>query len=157
MDRTEQPDNRLLKQAGLKITSPRLKILALLQNSTNLHVTAEEIYRKLIEQEEEIGLATVYRVLNQFEEVGLITKHHFEGGKAVFELASQHSHDHLICLDCGHVFEFKDEVIRQRQLEIAKEYGIQLSYHNLSLYGHCSNGNCILDPTVHHPKKSELK
>lgn len=152
MNQDEQQDNHLLKQAGLKITSPRRKILAILQDGANCHVTAEDIYRKLIGQDNEIGLATVYRVLNQFEEVGLITKHHFEGGKAVFELASQHSHDHLICLDCGAVFEFKDEIIQQRQLEIAKRYGIELSYHNLSLYGHCSNGDCIENTTAHNLK-----
>lgn len=149
MNQTKQQDNDLLKQAGLKVTSPRLKILALLQESANPHVNAEDLYRKLIEQGEEIGLATVYRVLNQFEEVGLITKHHFEGGKAIFELASPNSHDHLICLDCGAVFEFEDDLIRKRQAEIAKSHGIKLSYHNFSLYGHCSNGDCKKNPELH--------
>lgn len=137
-----QKEDHLLKQLGLKVTLPRLKVLALLQNPLSPHFTAEKIYRYLIEQGEEIGLATVYRVLNQFEEVGLITKHNFEGGKAVFELATQESHDHLICLDCGRVFEFEDKLIRQQQEKIAQKHHLELSDHHLALYGHCTQKNC---------------
>jgi len=106
---TVQENNAALKNAGLKITLPRLKILQLLQDPDYQHVTAEDLYKKLLDLGEEIGLATVYRVLNQFDDAGIVTRHNFEGGKAVFELATQNHHDHLICLDCGDVFEFTDE------------------------------------------------
>lgn len=149
---TVQQNNAALKNAGLKITLPRLKILELLQDPLCQHVTAEDLYKKLLDLGEEIGLATVYRVLNQFDDAGIVTRHNFEGGKAVFELATQDHHDHLICLDCGDVFEFTDEIINKRQKEIAEQYGVKLTYHSLYLYGHCSNGNCKQDPTLHHKK-----
>ncbi len=137
-----------LKKAGLKITLPRIKILELLQLPSSQHNSAEELYKKLLEHGEEIGLATVYRVLNQFDDAGIVTRHYFEGGKSVFELATQHHHDHLVCLDCGHVIEFHDDIIEQRQQEIASENGMNLQAHSLYLYGRSANGKC------NHGKKS---
>lgn len=133
-----------LKQAGLRITLPRLSVLDLIKQPENQHLSAEEIYKALIESGEEIGLATVYRVLNQFVDAGIVTRHHFESGKSVFELSTHQHHDHLICLNCGKVYEFSDEVIEQRQHEIAAEKGIELTHHSLYLYGHCVGG-CIED------------
>ena len=101
---------------------------------------------------EEIGLATVYRVLNQFDDAGIVTRHNFEGGKAVFELATQQHHNHLICLDCGEVFEFRDDIINARQKEIAEQYGVNLTFHSLYLYGHCQSGDCKAHPELHHKK-----
>lgn len=147
-----QENNVALKNAGLKITLPRLKILELLQDPEYQHVTAEDLYKRLLDSGEEIGLATVYRVLNQFDDAGIVTRHNFEGGKAVFELATQMHHDHLICLDCGEVFEFRDEVINKRQKEIAEQYSIKLTYHSLYLYGHCAGGSCKQDPSLHYKK-----
>lgn len=112
-------NNTALKKAGLKVTLPRLKILEVLQEPDNHHVSAEDLYKRLIDMGEEIGLATVYRVLNQFDDAGIVTRHNFEGGKSVFELTQQHHHDHLICLDCGKVIEFSDDSIELRQREIA--------------------------------------
>jgi Fur family ferric uptake transcriptional regulator len=137
--------NEELRRAGLKVTSPRIKILELLQSPQNQHISAEEIYKILLEKKEEIGLATVYRVLNQFEDAGILTRHHFDSGKSVFELASKDHHDHLVCLQCGQVFEFHDEVIEQRQEEIARKYNIQLSHHSLYLYGNPTTGECQHD------------
>ena len=137
--------NLALKRAGLKITSPRLKILNLLNNPDYQHTTAEALYRKLLGMGEEMGLATVYRVLNQFAEAGIVVKHYFESGKTVFELANQKHHDHLICLDCGEVFEFRDEVIEQRQKESAHKNSLSLTNHSLYIYGHCSSGVCRKD------------
>ncbi|WP_107851777.1 ferric iron uptake transcriptional regulator [Oceanimonas marisflavi] len=135
-------NNQALKKAGLKVTLPRVKILELLQQPETQHVSAEELYKLLIDQGEEIGLATVYRVLNQFDDAGIVTRHHFEGGKSVFELATQEHHDHLVCLDCGKVIEFHDEVIEQRQRDIATQFNIKLTNHSLYLYGHCNNDQC---------------
>lgn len=135
-------ENLALKKAGLKVTLPRIKILEMLQQPTNQHISAEDVYKKLIDQGEEIGLATVYRVLNQFDDAGIVTRHHFEGGKSVFELSSQEHHDHLVCLDCGKVIEFTDEVIEQRQHDIAKKHNITLTNHSLYLYGRCTNQEC---------------
>ncbi|GGA92319.1 MULTISPECIES: ferric iron uptake transcriptional regulator [Agarivorans] len=135
-------NNQALKKAGLKVTLPRMKILELLQTPNNQHISAEDLYKLLIDQGEEIGLATVYRVLNQFDDAGIVTRHHFEGGKSVFELNTQHHHDHLVCLDCGKVIEFNDETIEQRQREIAKANNIDLTAHSLYLYGHCTKGDC---------------
>ncbi|MDO4430747.1 MAG: ferric iron uptake transcriptional regulator [Lonepinella koalarum] len=130
---------KLLKKAGLKITEPRLTILALMQEHKNQHFSAEDVYKLLLEQGEEIGLATVYRVLNQFDEAHILIRHNFEGNKSVFELAPSEHHDHIICVDCGKVFEFKDEVIEKRQKEISQQHGIQLENHNLYLYGKCGD------------------
>ncbi len=134
------PDNNQeLKNAGLKVTLPRVKILEILQKPDNQHISAEDVYKILLEQNEEIGLATVYRVLNQFDDAGIVTRHHFEGGKSVFELTGKHHHDHLVCLHCGKVVEFENEVIEQAQRQVAKENGIKLTHHSLYLYGECED------------------
>ena len=130
-------DELQLKKAGLKITSPRIKILEILKKPENQHVSAEDVYKILLENNEEIGLATVYRVLNQFDDAGIVSRHHFEGGRSVFELSAKDHHDHLVCLTCGHVFEFEDDVIEQRQLEVAQANNIKLTNHSLYLYGEC--------------------
>ncbi|AEX53024.1 MULTISPECIES: ferric iron uptake transcriptional regulator [Rahnella] len=145
-------NNTALKKAGLKVTLPRLKILEVLQAPEGHHVSAEDLYKQLIDMGEEIGLATVYRVLNQFDDAGIVTRHNFEGGKSVFELTQQHHHDHLICLDCGRVIEFRDEYIEGRQREIAKKHGIKLTNHSLYLYGHCEAGDCREDESLHNDK-----
>lgn len=124
-----------IKRAGLKITQPRLKIIELLSNSPERHMSAEEIYRKLLANDEDIGLATVYRVLTQFEAAGLITRHHFEGTQAVFELSTEDHHDHMVCGKTGRVVEFFDDVIEQRQREIATQHGFKITGHSLILYG----------------------
>ncbi|MGG7056059.1 ferric iron uptake transcriptional regulator [Nitrosomonas sp. ANs5] len=131
-----------LKTMGLKTTLPRLKILNLFENSTVRHLSAEDIYKELLSEGEDIGLATVYRVLTQFEQAGLLERHHFESGKAVFELASETHHDHLVCLQCGRVEEFYDAEIEKRQAKIAKERGFTLQAHSLSLYADCIKENC---------------
>ncbi len=134
------PDqNEELKRAGLKITLPRVKILSILQDPKNQHISAEDVYKILLEQNEEIGLATVYRVLNQFDDAGIVSRHHFEGGKSVFELSHKKHHDHLVCLNCGKVVEFEDDVIEQRQLDIAQSHNITLTNHSLYLYGECKD------------------
>ncbi|MGB5444310.1 MAG: ferric iron uptake transcriptional regulator [Psychromonas sp.] len=135
-----------LKEAGLKITSPRVKILSLLQQPENQHISAEDLYKKLLEQGDEVGVATVYRVLNQFDDAGIVTRHHFEGGKSVFELANQHHHDHLVCLKCGEVIEFNDNIIEKQQKLIAEKYGITLTNHSLYLYGEPVDGKCNHKP-----------
>ncbi len=143
-------NNQALKDAGLKITLPRLKILEVLKQPQCQHISAEELYKLLLDQGEEIGLATVYRVLNQFDDAGIVTRHHFEGGKSVFELSTQHHHDHLVCLDCGAVIEFSDDIIEQRQKEIARAHNIELTNHSLYLYGRCNAGdNCKENPKLH--------
>jgi len=134
--------NQELKKAGLKVTLPRLKILEILKAPENQHISAEDVYKILLEQGEDIGLATVYRVLNQFDDAGILDRHHFEGGKSVFEISDKDHHDHLVCLDCGKVIEFEDEVIESRQNEIAKNNSIRLTNHSLYLYGRCTKENC---------------
>ncbi len=126
-----------LKEAGLKITHPRVKILQLLESSKIRHVSAEDVYRLLVESGEEIGLATVYRVLTQFENAGLAIRHHFEGGHSVFELAQETHHDHMVCVKCGRVEEFSDTEIEARQEEIAARLGFELTDHDLNMYGLC--------------------
>lgn len=135
-------ENDALKEAGLKITSPRLKILSLLQRPENQHISAEDLYKKLLEQGDEVGVATVYRVLNQFDDAGIVTRHHFEGGKSVFELANQEHHDHIVCLTCGEVIEFTDDLIEKQQILIAEKYGIKLTNHSLYLFGESIDGKC---------------
>lgn len=135
-------ENEVLKKAGLKITAQRVKILRLLQLPRNQHISAEDLYKKLLEQGDEVGVATVYRVLNQFDEAGIVTRHHFEGGKSVFELANPHHHDHLVCLKCGGVIEFNDSLIEKQQKMIAEQYGIKLTNHSLYLYGEPIDGQC---------------
>lgn len=134
--------NQELKKAGLKVTLPRLKILEILKEPKNQHISAEDVYKILLEQGEDIGLATVYRVLNQFDDAGILDRHHFEGGKSVFEISDKNHHDHLVCLDCGKVIEFEDDVIETRQSEIAAAHGIRLTNHSLYLYGRCVNEKC---------------
>ena len=131
--------NEELKKAGLKITLPRIKILTVLQIPKNQHISAEDVYKILLEQHEEIGLATVYRVLNQFDDAGIVTRHHFEGGKSVFELSQKKHHDHLVCLKCGRVIEFEDDIIENRQKDIAKSHHVKLTNHSLYLYGECED------------------
>ncbi|VAW54966.1 Ferric uptake regulation protein FUR [hydrothermal vent metagenome] len=126
-----------LKKAGLKITLPRMKILEFLESSKIRHQSAEDIYRSLLDGGEEIGLATVYRVLTQFETAGLVERHHFESGQAVFELSEKGHHDHIVCVSCGKVEEFYDELIETRQREVASEKGYQVTDHSLTLYGKC--------------------
>ena len=129
--------NTELKKAGLKVTLPRIKILEILQQPENQHISAEDLYKLLLDLGEEIGLATVYRVLNQFDDAGIVNRHHFEGGKSVFELSQKKHHDHLVCLKCGKVVEFIDHVIEERQENIAQEQGMRLTNHSLYLYGYC--------------------
>lgn len=129
--------NSELRKAGLKVTLPRVKILEILQDPNNQHISAEDVYKLLLDLGEDIGLATVYRVLNQFDDAGILTRHHFEGGKSVFELTGSHHHDHLVCLKCGKVIEFEDEIIEAKQLEISEKNGIKLTHHSLYLYGEC--------------------
>jgi Fur family transcriptional regulator, ferric uptake regulator len=131
-----------LKTIGLKTTLPRLKILNLFENSVVRHRSAEDIYKELLNEGEDIGLATVYRVLTQFEQAGLLERHHFESGKAVFELKSDGHHDHLVCLQCGRVEEFYDAEIEKRQIKIAKTRGFKLQEHSLSLYADCIKSDC---------------
>ena len=131
-----------LKNIGLKATLPRLKILEIFQHSAVRHMTAEDVYRNLLNEELDIGLATVYRVLTQFEQAGLLTRSNFESGKAVFELNEGTHHDHLVCLDCGRVEEFFDPEIEKRQQMIANERGFKLQEHALALYGSCTKTNC---------------
>ena len=128
-----------LKDVGLKITHPRIKIMRILLTSDERHVSAEDVYRLLLGNNEEIGLATVYRVLTQFEGAGLVTRHHFESGHSVFELSPEHHHDHIVCIKCGHVEEFADPDIEARQLEVAKRLGFELTDHNLNMYGICAD------------------
>ncbi|OGT44534.1 MAG: transcriptional repressor [Gammaproteobacteria bacterium RIFCSPHIGHO2_12_FULL_38_11] len=132
-------DNKELKRAGLKITAPRLKILELLENAKPHHVSAESIYQQLKEQNNDVSLATVYRVLTQFETAGLIRRHNFEGGFSVFEIEQGHHHDHMVCERCGAVKEFFDELIEKRQADIARESGFQITEHHHTIYGICRN------------------
>jgi len=126
-----------LKSAGLKVTLPRLKILEVLEKSPNHHLSAEDIYRILIEQNEEVGVATIYRVLSQFEESGIVQKLNFENNQAVYELCGLEHHDHLVCVKCNKIIEFQDDVIEKHQLQIAKKHGFELTDHSLYLYGLC--------------------
>lgn len=129
--------NSQLRSAGLKVTLPRMKILKILEDSRDRHLSAEDVYKTLLEQDDDVGLATVYRVLTQFEQAGLVLRHHFEGGHSVFELDEQGHHDHLVCLKCNKVVEFVDDVIEQRQKAIAEKHKMSLTDHSLYLYGIC--------------------
>jgi len=131
-----------LKSSGLKATLPRLKILEIFQCSVVRHLSAEDVYKQLLAENLDVGLATAYRVLTQFEQAGLLSRNHFESGKAVFELNLGAHHDHLVCLDCGLVEEFFDEEIEKRQHNIAAERGFKLAEHALSLYGNCTKEDC---------------
>ncbi|MET0266115.1 MAG: ferric iron uptake transcriptional regulator [Duganella sp.] len=131
-----------LKASGLKATLPRLKILDIFQNSEVRHLTAEDVYKILLSDNMDVGLATVYRVLTQFEQAGLLNRNHFETGKAIFELNAGSHHDHLVCVDCGRVEEFFDEAIEERQSAIAKERGFKIAEHALAIYGNCTKTAC---------------
>jgi Fur family ferric uptake transcriptional regulator len=123
-----------LKKTGLKATLPRLKIMDIFEHSKQKHLSAEDIYKLMIGSNEEIGLATIYRVLTQFEQVGLLIRHHFEGGKAVYELNEKSHHDHIVCLQCGHVTEFVNEEIENLQTKVAEEHGFKIIEHSLIIY-----------------------
>ena len=131
-------DTTGIKDAGLKITLPRIKILQILENSPKHHVSAEDVYKMLIETGEDIGLATVYRVLTQFEQAGLVTRNRFDGGNSVFEVKADSHHDHIVCRIRVEVEEFADDEIESRQKAIAKKFGFELTFHDLNLYGICS-------------------
>jgi Fur family ferric uptake transcriptional regulator len=136
-----------LKSTGLKATLPRLKILEIFQGNARRHMSAEDVYRVLLEEGSDVGLATVYRVLSQFEHAEILSRSHFEGGKAVFELNAGQHHDHLVCLDCGKVEEFYDAEIEQRQHAVAATKGFAIADHALSLYAHCTTQACPHRPT----------
>jgi Fur family transcriptional regulator, ferric uptake regulator len=131
-----------LKSTGLKATLPRLKILDVFQTGAQRHMTAEDVFRVLLQERSDIGLATVYRVLTQFEQAGILSRSHFEGGKAVYELNEGTHHDHMVCLDCGRVEEFYDAEIEKRQHAVAKAKGFSIADHALSLYAHCTKERC---------------
>jgi len=131
-----------LRSAGLKATLPRLKIINVFEQSPVRHMTAEDVYKQLLADGLDVGLATVYRVLTQFEQAGLLIRHHFETGKAVFELNDEKHHDHLVCLTCGRVEEFFDSEIEKRQIKIAKERGFTIHEHALYLYAECTKPRC---------------
>jgi Fur family ferric uptake transcriptional regulator len=135
-----------LKTIGLKATLPRLKILDLFEHANVRHMTAEDVYKLLLNEGMDIGLATVYRVLTQFEQAGLLVRHHFESGKAVYELNQGGHHDHLVCLQCGRVEEFYDAEIERRQSKIAKERGFVIHDHSLQLYADCTKSHCPHKP-----------
>ena len=131
-----------LKTIGLKATLPRLKILDLFETSDLRHMTAEDVYKLLLKEGMDIGLATIYRVLTQFEQAGILIRHHFEGGKAVFELNEGGHHDHLVCIQCGKVEEFYDPEIEKRQNDVARQRGFELHAHSLALYADCTKKDC---------------
>jgi len=139
-------DSTDLRKAGLKATLPRLKILGILEGTLARHMTAEDVYKNLLDADEEIGLATVYRVLTQFESAGLVIRHNFEGGRSVFELDMGTHHDHMVCVECGRVFEFVDNEIEKRQKQVATDNGFLMDDHALYIYGVCQgmrdNGVC---------------
>ncbi len=132
-------ENQELRNAGLKVTLPRVKILEILERSNPRHISAEDMYKALLDSGEDIGLATVYRVLTQFETAGLVTRHHFEGGHSVFELNQGTHHDHILCVKCGRVDEFVDSEIETRQKKIASAKGYEMTDHSLYIYGICSS------------------
>jgi Fur family ferric uptake transcriptional regulator len=135
-------DNDEIRNAGLKVTLPRVKILAVLEDSAGRHMSAEDVFKALLERGQEIGLATVYRVLTQFEGAGLVVRHHFEGGQSVFELNRGGHHDHIVCVQCGRVEEFYDDVIEKRQREVAEARGFTINDHSLIIYGDCTRPDC---------------
>ena len=135
-------ENQDLRKAGLKVTLPRMKILEILESSTKAHLSAEDIYRRLMDSDEDIGLATVYRFLTQFESAGLVIRHHFEGGQGVFERDRGKHHDHLICIQCGKIIEFVNSEIEEKQHQIAEEAGFDITDHSLIIYGKCNKSDC---------------
>ena len=135
-------DSAELRRAGLKATLPRLKILSILEQSATQHMSAEDVYRALLTSGDDVGLATIYRVLTQFEAAGLVIRHNFAEGHAVFELDTGEHHDHIVCTDCGVVTEFIDATIERRQTRIAKQHGFEITDHSLVIYGHCRRKRC---------------
>ncbi len=135
-----------LRDAGLKVTVPRLKVLKILESADRHHMSAEDVYKALLDQGEDVGLATVYRVLTQFEAAGLVKRHNFEGGHSVFELEQGEHHDHLVCIRCGRVSEFVDASIEKRQEEIAKKAGFEITDHSHTIYGVCKL--CVQTATI---------
>ena len=131
-----------LKTIGLKATLPRLRILEIFEKSPVRHLSAEDVYKTLLKEGTDTGLATVYRVLTQFEQAGLLLRHHFESGKAVFELKQGGHHDHIVCVECGHVEEFYDPDIEKRQTEVAQARGFKIQDHSLHMYAECTKPNC---------------
>jgi len=142
----QNPSPADLRDIGLKATAPRMQILDFFHQHPGAHFSAEEIFMAMAKEDKDIGLATVYRVLTQFEQAGLLLRSHFESSKgdsrAIYELNEGIHHDHLVCLDCGHVEEFVDTAIERRQKEIAKSLGFALEEHSLAMYGHCQKKNC---------------
>ncbi len=138
----ENVEDQAIREAGLKVTAPRLKILKILEQNRERHLSAEDVYKLLLQNHEDIGLATVYRVLTQFESAGLIKRHNFEGGFALFKLDDGEHHDHILCVNCGRVVEFVDEVIEKRQQQIAEELGFSIEDHSLIIYGRCNDPEC---------------
>jgi Fur family ferric uptake transcriptional regulator len=134
--------NQDLRRAGLKVTLPRLKILELLENADHHHMSAEDVYKALIDQGEDVGLATVYRVLTQFEQAGIVERHNFENNLSVFEIAKDEHHDHLVCDQCGKIIEFHNEEIEKLQEKVALEHGFKLAGHSLVMYGICNDEKC---------------
>lgn len=131
--------NHDLRKVGLKVTLPRLKILQILENTDQHHLSAEDIYKKLLASNEDVGLATVYRVLTQFEVAGLVARHNFEGGHSVFEMDQGEHHDHIVCSRCGLVKEFFDQIIEDQQKVVAEEAGFKMTDHSLTIYGFCKS------------------
>jgi Fur family ferric uptake transcriptional regulator len=131
-----------LKNSGLKATLPRIKVLEMFQKTSQRHMSAEDVYKMLLSEGADVGLATVYRVLMQFEQAGILSRNHFEAGKAVFELNEGKHHDHLVCMDCGRVEEFFDAEIEKRQRNVAQTRGFELQDHSLALYAVCTKKNC---------------
>ncbi len=127
-------ENQELRKAGLKVTLPRVKILQILEHAEDRHMSAEDVYKALLEADEDVGLATVYRVLTQFESAGLVVRHNFDGGHSVFELSRGEHHDHMVCMETGKIVEFHDPEIEKRQKAIAEKHGYELVEHNLVLY-----------------------
>ena len=146
MNTNQNPTPADLRDIGLKATGPRMKILDFFHQNGGTHFSAEDVFRALAKDDQDIGLATVYRVLTQFEQAGLLIRSHFESSKgdsrAIYELNEGQHHDHLVCLECGHVEEFVDEAIEKRQQDIAKNLGFTLQEHSLALDGHCQKNNC---------------
>ena len=126
-----------LRKAGLKAALPRVRILEALEGSSDRHLSAEDVYKQMLQADEEVGLATIYRVLTQFEAAGMVIRHNFEGGRAVFELDDRAHHDHIVCTRCGAIQEFLDKTIEEHQTKIAKKYGFEISDHSLVIYGIC--------------------
>ena len=142
----DKPQPEHLKSAGLKSTLPRLKILGLFESGQERHMSAEDVYKQLLSTGDDVGLATIYRVLTQFEHAGLLVRHNFEGGKSVFELNQGKHHDHIVCLQCGHVEEFYDAAIESRQKKVAGELGFAVHDHSLQIYADCTKTKCPHKP-----------